>query len=205
MRDPTHLFAGELSPGTYRAARIVSDILQPPILGVVAFVILSTICDTWTEGVLCALVSILFSVVIPMGIIVFYARKFGNDDLDVVRREDRAMPLKIGTAAYAIGTLALYLMGVPKVIWVLMLCYAVVTFSVFIISNWWKISVHAVGCIGPTIGLVFAFGPIGLIMLISYPLVCWSRYFLKKHTPAQLAAGGVLGFVLTEIIFFFLL
>lgn len=205
MRDPTHLYEGTVSPGTEKAARFVSNLFQPPFIGVFAFVLLSTLCGDAADAVICAVVSIVFSVVLPMGIIVFYSRKFGNKDLDVVRREDRSAPLIIGASMYAIGTLALYLLDTPRIVWVLMLCYAVVTFSVYIVSKWWKISIHAIGCIGPTMGLVYAFGWPGLLLLVSYPLVVWSRYVLRKHTPAQLIVGGLLGFVLTGIIFLVLL
>ncbi len=205
MRDPTRLFEGQVSPGTERAARIVSAIFQPPFIGVFAFVLLSTLCDNAADAAVCALVSVVFSVVLPMSIIVFYARKFGNKDLDVVRREDRSAPLFIGASMYALGTLALYLIGTPRIVWVLMLCYAVVTFSVYMISKWWKISIHAIGCMGPTMGLAYAFGWPGLLLIISYPLVVWSRYVLRKHTPAQLIVGGLLGFVLTGMIFLLLL
>lgn len=205
MRDPTHLYEGELSPNTDKAARFVSLILQPPFIGVFAFLLLSTLCDSVTDTILCACASIVFAVIIPMGIIVFYARKFGNKDLDVVRREDRSAPLLIGSVAYLVGCGVLYLMDVPKVIWVLMLCYSVVTFAVYLVSTRWKISVHAIGCIGPTMGLFYAFGWPGLLLLISYPLVCWSRYLLRKHTPLQLIGGGILGFLLTGSIFLLLL
>ncbi len=205
MRDPTHLYEGSISPGTEKAARTVSNVLQPPFIGVFAFLLLSTLCGDIADILVCAIVSVVFAVVLPMGIIVFYARKFGNKDLDVVRREDRSAPLIIGASMYAVGTLALYLIDVPRIIWVLMLCYSVVTFAVFLVSTRWKISVHAIGCIGPTMGLVYGFGWPGLLLLISYPLAVWSRYVLRKHTPAQLIAGGLLGFLLTGTIFLILL
>ena len=205
MRDPTHLYEGELSPGTDRAARFISFILQPPFISVLAFLLLSTLCITVPDVIICATVCIVFSVILPMGIIIFYARKFGNRDLDVVRREDRSAPLLIGSITYLLGCGVLYLMDVPRVIWVLMLCYSVVTFAVYLVSTRWKISVHAIGCIGPSMGLAYAFGWVGLLLLITYPLVCWSRYFLKKHTPLQLIGGGVLGLLLTGLLFHLLL
>ena len=205
MRDPTRLYEGTVSSGTERFARFLSLVLQPPFIGVFAFLLLSTLAGDALDIAVCAIVSVLFSVVLPMGIIVFYARKFGNKDLDVVKREERSAPLIIGTVMYAIGTLALYLIDAPKVAWVLMLCYSVCTFAIFLISIKWKISVHATGCIGPTMGLAYAFGWAGLLLLVSYPLVIWSRYVLRKHTPAQLIAGGLLGFVITGAIFLLLL
>ena len=205
MRDPTHLFEGEISPGTRKLAQFISTIFQPPFIALFAFILLSLKCDTPEQIAVCMAVSVLFSIVIPMAIIVFYARKFGNDDLDVVKREERAAPLLIGTVAYALGTVALFLLDVPDVVWVMMLCYSVVTFSIYIISKWWKISVHATGCIGPTMGLIFAFGWPGAFLFISYPLACWSRYMMRKHTPAQLICGGLLGFVLSGAIFLMLL
>ncbi|MEE3478032.1 MAG: hypothetical protein VZQ26_03735, partial [Methanomethylophilus sp.] len=76
-----------------------------------------------------------------------------------------------------------------------------VTFAITIITNWWKISIHACGMIGPGMAITYAFFPWGLIVFATVPFICWSRYVLRKHTPAQMAGGIIVGFVITAFIF----
>jgi membrane-associated phospholipid phosphatase len=47
--------------------------------------------------------------------------------------------------------------------------------------------------------------PWGALLILLVPPICWSRYVLRKHTPAQMAGGIIVGFVLTAIIFILLL
>ena len=74
-----------------------------------------------------------------------------------------------------------------------------------VITLYWKISIHAVGVIGPTMALSYAFWPWGLLFILVLPPIVWSRYVLKKHTPAQLVAGALVGFVITGTVFLLLL
>lgn len=63
----------------------------------------------------------------------------------------------------------------------------------------WKISVHTTGLSGPVAALILLLGPIGSLFGILYPILIWSRVFLKKHTLSQAISGGVQGFFLTVL------
>ncbi|MBR2394951.1 MAG: hypothetical protein IKA98_05590, partial [Candidatus Methanomethylophilaceae archaeon] len=63
------------------------------------------------------------------------------------RREDRFQPLVIGTLGYVLGAILLYVLDAPDIVWVLMVCYAVVTATITVITLYWKISIHACGCV----------------------------------------------------------
>ncbi len=203
MHDPTHLFQGTISPGKEKLAKIISLVEQPPFLAIPAFVLICMLkSDDIATGALCSLVSIITATILPILVIVVFSKKYGNKDkLDVVRKEDRFIPLVLGVLSYFIGVALLYFLGAPRLATVLMLCYALVTAAITLITPYWKISIHSCGVIGPSMALTMAFWPFGLLYFLLLPPVAWSRYVLQKHTPMQLAMGAVVGFVITEILF----
>jgi membrane-associated phospholipid phosphatase len=207
VHDPTHLFEGEISPGTEKVAKFFSLIGQPPFLAIIPFVAIcmSLSADT-TSGAICSVAAVFAATVLPIVNIMFFSRKFNNSDkLDVVNKEDRMLPLIAGVLGYMVGVVLLYLLNAPWLATVLMICYAVVTAAIALVTPYWKISIHSCGVIGPSMGLALCFWPIGLVYFLILPPVAWSRYVLKKHTPMQLVMGALLGFVITAIIFAVLL
>ncbi len=207
MHDPTHKFDGTISPKTERIAKIVSLVGQPPFLSIIPFVaICIAMSDDLVQGIICSAVAVLASVVVPVVIILYFSRRYGNSDrMDVENKDDRMIPLLSGVLGYTIGVVLLYLLGAPWLATVLMICYAGVTAVIMIITRYWKISIHSCGVIGPSIGLSVAFWPFGLVYFLLLPPIAWSRYVLKKHTPLQLVIGAVVGFVLTAVLFWLLL
>ena len=71
----------------------------------------------------------------------------------------------------------------------------------WVITLWWKISVHAAIAAGAATVLLLVFG---LALLVVWPLVAliaWSRVQVGDHTPAQVLAGIALGIVVNATIF----
>lgn len=201
MRNPTHIFEGDVSPGVRRFADSVSMVTQPPFLSIVAFILLNLQVQDVPRQLLFDAVCSVFALVIPVGAIAYFGKKTGNSELDVERREDRFPPLVIGALGYLVGCIALYLMGAPDVVWILMLCYCVVTATITVITFRWKISIHACGCVGPSIALIVQYGPLGALFFLFLPFTVWSRYVKGKHTPAQLVCGALLGGILSCLLF----
>ena len=205
LRDPTHLYEGEISPGTKRTAQIISFFAQAPFISIPVFILLCMQADTISDIVLFSAISIFFATVVPTVVVMIIAKRTGNEDVDIVRKEDRMIPLAVGILSYLLGTVILYAMDAPRIVWVAMLCYCVNTAVIMLITTRWKISIHATGCVGPSMALAYVFGWPGGLLIIILPVVVYCRYILRKHTPAQLAAGALLGFLLTGAIFLLLL
>ena len=205
LRDPTHLYEGEISPKTEKIATIFSVVGQPIFIPIPVFILLATRIDDPGKAILVVLISLLFVTVIPTAVTYYFSIKLGRRDGDIPDRTLRFKPMMLGVCSYAIGTVVLYLMDVPKIIWVLMMCYAIVTFVMTIITLYWKISIHSVGVAGPAMALSVVFWPWGLLYFLLLPPIAWSRYVLKRHTPAQLVAGAVSGFIITGALFLLLL
>ena len=180
-----------------KIADTISIFTNPPIITIPLFLIICIIlaCDgtpftsgfsfNWTQFIITELISLVFASILPMAIILHWARKLDTDK-DISNREDRFVPLIVGVVSYLIGFIIAWILGVSNFLIVLILCYAVNTFIVMLITTKWKISIMLLGPIGALVGLL-------------YPILIWSRFTLKKHTMAQAIAGGVFGLVMTVL------
>ena len=185
-------------------AKTISTLTNPPIICIPLFLI---ICATlsFTPGgfdlskfIVLEVISLVFASVLPMAIILFWAKRLGTDR-DISNRSDRYMPLIVGIISYFIGFLICLAFGLDNFLTCLLLCYSINTGVVLVITAKWKISVHTTGLSGPVGALVLLLGPVGALFGIIYPILIWSRVLLKKHTMAQAIAGGVQGFFLTVL------
>lgn len=205
MHDPTDKYQGEISPGAMRVAKAVSFVTQPTILSIPTFILLCLSIQNTMDCLMTMAVCLVTAVVLPIINVHYYSVKFNNDDGDIYRREDRFMPLLIGTVCYAVGVVALWLIDAPWLITVLMICYALCTFSIMLISTRWKISIHATGIMGPSIALGVAYPPYGFLYMLLLPAIAVCRYYQKKHTPAQIIGGALFGGILTTLVFLLML
>lgn len=183
-----------------KIADVISTINNPPIICIPLFLI---ICLVLANGDVykfleLELISLVFASILPMAIILYWAKKLGTDK-DISNRSDRYTPLIVGIISYFIGFLICLLLGLDNFLCVLLLCYSVNTGVVLLITTRWKISVHTTGLSGPVGALILLLGPIGAAFGMIYPVLIWSRVLLKKHTMAQAIAGGVQGFFLTVL------
>ena len=187
-----------------KIAETISTITQPPIITIPLFLIICMVLsfENGTFGLskflTLELISLVFTSLLPMAIILLWAKRI-NTDRDISNREDRFVPLVIGIVSYFIGVLVSLILNADNFLTLLLLCYAVNTGVVLLITFKWKISVHTTGISGPIAALILLLGPIGAVFGVIYPIVIWSRVLLKKHTLAQAICGGVQGFILTVV------
>ena len=185
-----------------KIAKRFSDFTNPPIICIPLFLIMSIVLSydngifNMSKFIVLELISLVFSSILPMAIILAWAKKIGTDR-DISNRTDRFVPLVVGIISYFIGFLVSYFVNLSNFLTILLLCYAVNTTVVMIITFKWKISVHTTGLSGPVGALILLLGPFGAVFGILYPILIWSRVLLKKHTLAQAISGAVQGFFLT--------
>ena len=187
-----------------KIAENISTLTNPPIICIPLFLVICLTLSFTGDGfdiskfVTLEIVSLIFASILPMAIILFWAKKL-NTDKDISNRSDRYMPLIVGIVSYFIGFLICLIFNLDNFLTCLLLCYSVNTGVVLLITTKWKISVHTTGLSGPNGALILLLGPFGALIGILYPIIIWSRVLLEKHTLAQAIAGGVQGFFLTVI------
>ena len=187
-----------------KIADMVSTFTNPPIITIPLFLIICAVLSFDANGfdlikfIVLELVSLVFASILPMTIILYWAKKL-NTDKDISNRGDRYTPLIVGVVSYFIGFFICLSFNLDYFLTLLLLCYAVNTGVVLLITTRWKISVHTTGMSGPVAALILLLGPIGAAFGVLYPVMIWSRVLLKKHTMAQAVCGAVQGFFLTVI------
>jgi hypothetical protein len=153
-------------------------------------------------GVGWSIVALLILSGLPLVYILIGMRKGWVSDLELSNREERPRFILVSLSSDILALVILYIGGAPHLVWLLALIYACLGITMFTISNYWKISLHMVGVSGFSTILVYVFGLGAWWVFLSLPIVAWARTFRKKHTPTQLIAGAIGGFLITTLVLF---
>ena len=190
-------------------AVFISYIAYAPIISIPAFAIINYYFLNFYDFIVITILCAIFTCILPVLFVLRWIegkRIHGQEmDMDIPERKDRNYPLIIVIVSYFIGTAILYTLNAPVMTTILMFSYFLNTLIVFFINLYWKISIHAMGVAGPTVVLIYTFGPVGVIFAAVLPIVMWSRVYLKRHTVGQVITGALLGFILTTLQIHFLI
>ena len=121
-------------------------------------------------------------------------------DLNASIRKERVLPLALGTTYFFIGFIILNFIGAKQIVQGTMLCYLINSGIGCIITNKWKISMHAFGLGIPFVILFLQGFKFLFILILIILLVCISRVILKIHSITQVVGGLGLSIFNTYII-----
>lgn len=124
----------------------------------------------------------------------FYAlKKKKISDWEITERRER---YSIYLLSLICGGVALWLLQISGSQYLLNAALIFYLLAVFVtlINFFWKICIHAAGITAGALTLNLFFGQTAFLYLLI-PLVIWSRWEEKKHTPIQIFAGATLGFL----------
>jgi membrane-associated phospholipid phosphatase len=191
----------DLKPRHVRFARAISNILAPatisvPMILLVALYQASSVARALAYGAL----TLLFLSIGPFAYILVGVRLGKLSDIDVSRRSERVGPFIFSLISVCLGWFVLILTHGPTLLITVLLLTAVSGLILMIITLWWKISLHASSLAGAATMLTALYGTIMLPSFALLVLVSWSRVVLRRHTPAQVVAGSVLGIALSVVI-----
>jgi membrane-associated phospholipid phosphatase len=177
-------------PRRLRVARLVGELLSPPpILVVLALVVAWDSSPTLGMAVLWG------------GIAALFVRQGRLSDKNISLREQRIRFAVVAIASILFGLAVLAAFDAPAEMVALLASIAVGVACGWVITLWWKISVHAAIAAGATTVLLLVFGT---VLLAAWPLVAviaWSRVQVGDHTMAQVLAGVALGVVVNATVF----
>ena len=190
-------------------SQFISSIFQPLLMPIysVALLFIYTqfrfIYATQFFGII--IPTVLFTFLVP-GLLIYLMFRLGIiSDLTLPKRQDRFAPYAISMMSFGFLIYYFYTSGLP--LWFLMMLAAPIVTMVLasVITLWWKISAHMFG-ISSLVGGVMSVcyfveksNPYLLFMLLFVisGLVGVSRLVLRRHTPNQVYAGFLLGFVVS--------
>jgi membrane-associated phospholipid phosphatase len=181
---------------------VVGELLSPPpILVVLALLVAWASSSTPAMAVLWGGIAAVFASVLPYALILRGVRRGRLSDKHISLREQRIRFGVVAIISILIGLGALAAFDAPAEMVALLASIAVGVACGWVVTLWWKISVHAAIAAGAATVLLLVFGPALLAVWPLVALIAWSRVQVGDHTPAQVLAGVALGVVVNATIF----
>jgi membrane-associated phospholipid phosphatase len=189
-------------PRRLRVAQLVGELLSPPpILVVLALVVAWDSSPTLGMAVLWGGIAALSASVLPYAIILRGVRQGRLSDKNISLREQRIRFAVVAITSILIGLAVMAAFDAPSAMVALLASIAVGVVCGWVITLWWKISVHAAIAAGAATVLLLVFGPALLAVWPLVAVIAWSRVQVGDHTPAQVLAGVALGVVVNATVF----
>ena len=179
-------------------AQLISQIGSPPLITLTgAAFLFFTASMSWLPFI----AFVFFSVLLPLGFVVWLLQKGVIGDMHMQHRRDRIKPLIATCLCNAVGLVLLSQFNGAEILVQFAQVQCVIAILFLLITPWFKISLHSASA-AVLFALMIQLTPHVLPPAMMLMFICWSRVFLKRHTPLQVFAGCVLG-SLTYFGFFF--
>ena len=177
---------------------IISYVIHPMVISFVTFLYLIYYSNILIENKdLTFILSFLFSTTLPM--ISFYILKKNSliTDLDASKKEERLLPMAFGSLFFLMGFFTLKTLNTHLVIQGIMFCGMINVILAWLITNYWKISIHAITLSSSiTIFWISGYQNVFIVILIHLFLVI-GRLLAQAHNLTQIIAGIFLGIIST--------
>jgi membrane-associated phospholipid phosphatase len=188
-------------PRRLRVARLVGELLSPPPILVVLALVVAWDSSPMGMAVLWGGIAALFASVLPYALILRGVRQGRLSDKNISLREQRIRFGVVAITSILLGLVLLAAFDAPAEMVALVASIAVGVACGWVITLWWKISVHAAIAAGSATVLLLVFGPALLAVWPLVGVIAWSRVQVGDHTSAQVLAGVALGVVVNATVF----
>ncbi len=177
-----------------RIARMYSNIFSPPSTFALAGFIIAWTELPFLQGSLHAAIFGILSTLVPILYIVYMLKSGQINDLHISKQSDRHIPYFIGISGALVAYFILRALSSSPLLLTFILTNISAITLLAIINARWLISAHTT-----SITTIAAFAGVGFNVvagLAIVPLVAltfYVRYFLRRHTIAEMVAGCLLG------------
>lgn len=176
-------------------ARVVSDVLSPPVVwGLLVIPVALQYTETRSNALFWAILYSVFICIIPVVFIAWMVARGKIGDIHMKERKERFRPMLVAIVCTSIVWWLLRRLDAPPAFPLLALMTLVQITFIMLITLAWQISMHMMSIAGATvaIGIIFSIGA-AMAMIPLVMLVGAARLQLKRHTPAQVIAGTIVG------------
>ena len=179
----------------YSWARLVSDLVSPPVVWAILVIpVALQYSRTTAEALMWSALYSFFICVIPLGFVAYMVKIGRIGDIHMKERRERLRPLLLSIICTTIVWWLLRVGDAPPALPLLALISLIQISIIALITLVWQISMHMMSIAGAAIavGIIFSMS-VGFLMVPLVPLVGAARLKLKRHTPAQIVAGTIIG------------
>ncbi|MEV6345818.1 phosphoesterase PA-phosphatase [Actinoplanes sp. NPDC051851] len=185
-----------------RIAHVVSEVFAPAVLVAVLLLVVG-----WHAGEApgvsrwWGLPGAIFAAVIPLAYVLHGVRTGRLTDHHIPDRAARRVPLLFGIGSLGAGLVLMVWLGAPREVLALLAAGGAGLVVFALVTNWWKMSIHAGVAAGALATMTAIFGPAALAGAPLVVLGGWARVRLTAHTPAQVVVGALAGALVAGLVF----
>ncbi len=173
-------------------AKIISRVFGVWELLIIYLLLIFKTGLTWDQIKILIPLTLILEVALPLGILIFMLVTKRISDWDITDRKQRPKFFLSVFVALALSMTATYwLTGLTVYLWIKLSILAIFAI-IILITEFYKISIHITMNMLVVILTNFLVSFYFLPLVLMIPLVAWSRYVLKKHTPGQMLAAILL-------------
>ncbi len=185
-----------------KVAFLVSAFFSPFIvIPIFIFIVTYAYSQTRREFLLFCSAAFLFSTIIPFLNVLIAVKRGKITDIHVAVREERKGPFTIALLSIAVGTLVLWLLGAPREIVILGIVMLLNGIIFFLITLFWKISMHASILAGVLVSLIVLINRWFALGFLIIPLLMWARIHRHRHSFYQGLVATILAAIGTFLVF----
>jgi hypothetical protein len=184
-------------------ARVVSDVVSPPVVWAALAIPLAFYAEPdHARAWLYALIYIGLVCVLPIVYIGVMVKRGKITDIHIKVRRQRIIPYLVTIICAGVAAALLWALNAPPLITLFALFSMMQIVIMLIVTTKWQISMHSLGITSAVFAIGGMFG-VGTAAAFSplIPIVGAARITLKRHTVAQVIAGGCVGAAMTILLF----
>ena len=177
---------------------IISYLIHPMVISFVTFLYLIYYSNILIEDKnLIFILCFTFSTISPTATFYFLKKNNLISDLDASKKEERLLPMALGALFFLLGFVTLRMLNAQLLVQGIMFCGMINVILAWLITNYWKISIHAITLSSSiTIFWIFGYQNVFIVILILFILII-GRLLAQAHDLNQIMAGIFLGIVST--------
>lgn len=177
---------------------IISYLIHPMVISFVTFLYLIYYSNIMIEDKnLIFILCFTFSTISPTATFYFLKKNNLISDLDASKKEERLLPMAFGALFFLLGFVTLKMLNAQLLVQGIMFCGMINVILAWLITNYWKISIHAITLSSSiTIFWIFGYQNAFIVILILFILII-GRLLAQAHDLNQIMAGIFLGIIST--------
>jgi membrane-associated phospholipid phosphatase len=190
-----HLNATSQSLKSTSWAQVVSHLLSPPVVwGVLVVLIAFRDAQSDQQALTVAAAYGVFVCLLPGLYIVWMLRRGAISDIHLSARKERPRVLLVSAMGAGLAWGALRWLEAPPGMPLIAVITLALLLVIALISLVWQISMHATSISAAVVATGAFFGIVPALLILPLALlVAAARLYLKKHTPAEILAGTLVG------------
>jgi membrane-associated phospholipid phosphatase len=186
--------SGATTVGAIRAARLFSNVISPPVIFALLGLALALAELPLWPGLLWAALYGFWVSLAPILYVVYLLETGHISDLHMSATGERRSPYLVGLLGSTIALILIVAFDGPALLICLGIFSTITLAALALITYFWLISIHAASISAAALIMGLVYGAWAALLLLPLViLVSWVRLYLRRHTPAQVAAGLTLG------------